>query len=364
MSELYIGLMSGTSVDGIDAALVDFSNPKPQLIAHHYEKMPEHLRAKIMALLSPGSDEINRMAEADILLGKAFAKTANALLQKNHIFPEKISAIGSHGQNIRHHPHRQFTLQIADPNVIAAETGITTVADFRRRDLAHGGQGAPLVPAFHREIFHSDKMDRVIVNIGGIANITLLPADKTKTVFGFDTGPGNTLLDMWTEKQLKKSYDEHGSFAAQGVIQKKLLEQLLADPYFQLNPPKSTGREYFNLAWLEKFLSDTMPAADVQTTLAELTAQTIIDAINVYYPRAEIYVCGGGVHNDFLMKRLRELAVDHDVYTTEKLGVHPDYVEAIAFAWLAKQTLEKKPGNLMAVTGAKKETILGGIYYV
>lgn len=359
MNELYIGLMSGTSADGIDAALVDFSQPHPQLIATHYNPYPRELRQLILELCHPGTNEINRLGELDIALGKAFAHTANTLLENQKISSTQIKAIGSHGQTIRHHPHLKFTLQIGDPNVIAAETGITTIADFRRRDLAHGGQGAPLVPAFHQEIFAS-KESRAIVNIGGIANITVL----TDSVLGFDTGPGNNLLDAWAETHLQKTYDENGTWAAQGKVNIELLNQLLADPYFKLAPPKSTGREYFNLNWLKKFLTPSISAVDVQATLAELTAINITDAVKKHLNTGEIFICGGGAHNAFLLSRIKELAKPLTAHSTSQLGIDPDWVEAIAFAWLAKQTLNKKPGNLTAVTGAKKPAILGGIYSV
>lgn len=363
MSELYIGLMSGTSVDGIDAAIVDFSQEQPALIAQHYLPYSVEFRQRILALRHPGNDEVNRLGDLDILLGKQFAKATHDLLALHKIQPHKIRAIGSHGQSIRHHPERGFTLQIGDPNIIAAETGITTVADFRRRDLAFGGQGAPLVPAFHQAVFADSTHDRVIVNIGGIANITLLPKDKGSTVFGFDTGPGNVLLDAWAEKQLQQSHDDQGNFARSGRVQADILNNLLNDPFFKMPSPKSTGPEYFNLDWLKSFLPATYEDNDVQATLVELTAQSLVAAIEAHFKSAEIFVCGGGVHNLFLMERLQEVARDYSVSTTEKLGIHPDWVEAMAFAWLAKQTLSGKPGNLIAVTGAKQASILGGVYF-
>ena len=359
MNELYMGLMSGTSADGIDAALVDFNTLQPKLIATHYNEFTPKLRQTVLDICRPGHDEINRLGELDILLGKEFARAANTLLQHHHINPKHIRAIGSHGQTIRHHPQRQFTLQIGDPNIIAAETGITTVADFRRRDMAYGGQGAPLVPAFHQHIFSKKNTHRAVVNIGGIANITLL----TSSVLGFDTGPGNTLLDAWTEKHLQQRCDKNGAWAAQGILNPSLLKNLLDDPFFKLPPPKSTGREYFNLMWLEKYLPANLSAIDVQTTLVELTACSIISAIKNYLSTGEILICGGGIHNAFLLERLKTLADPLSVHSTEQAGINPDWVEAIAFAWLAKQTLDKKPGNLIAVTGAKQPTILGGVYY-
>lgn len=362
MKELYIGLMSGTSIDGIDAVLVDLEHHQPQVIGTHYEKMPENLRKSILELCQPSANEINRMGELDVALGLHFANAAKALLKQHPEAKNHVKAIGSHGQTIRHYPDKKFTLQIGDPNIIATETGITTIADFRRRDIAEGGQGAPLVPAFHQAVFATDKTNRVIVNIGGIANVTLLPANSAQ-IIGFDTGPGNTLIDAWAESHLQKPQDENGAWASKGIISQSLLENLLNDPYFKLAPPKSTGREYFNLQWLSNYLANSININDIQTTLVELTAHTIIDAINQHMPDAEIYICGGGVHNNYLMQRMRALAPKHLIESTQKLGVDPDWVEAIAFAWLAKQTINKKPGNLAAVTGANKQTILGGVYF-
>lgn len=361
MSELYIGLMSGTSADGIDAALVDLGKTQPRLIASYYQAYSPELRRDIFALNQSGPDEINRMGELDVKLGKLFATSVNTLLNQQAIKASHICAIGSHGQTIRHYPAKHFTLQIGDPNIIAAETGITTIADFRRRDMALGGQGAPLVPAFHQAIFTKKNVNRVIVNIGGIANATILSANGT--IFGFDTGPGNTLLDAWAELYLHQPHDKNGEWAAKGKVHVDILNNLLNDPFFILPPPKSTGREYFNLNWLQKFLPTKIKHSHVQATLVELTAQSILDAITQHFSAGEIFICGGGVHNEFLMSRLRELASqNYTIDSTAKLGVDPDWVEAIAFAWLAKQTLKKKPGNIPAVTGASKPALLGGIY--
>jgi len=362
--ELYIGLMSGTSADGIDVALVDFSAALPRLIATHYTPYSLEIREKILALCQKGEDEITRLGALDILLAKAFAKATNELLKAQSLSPEKIKGIGSHGQTIRHDP-AHFTIQIGDPNTIAAETGITTVADFRRKDIALGGQGAPLVPAFHQAIFADDKNNRVIVNIGGIANITLLPANQVP-ILGFDTGPGNVLLDMWIHRHQQKSRDEHGAWGAQGKVYPDLLACLLADPYFQLSAPKSTGREYFNLTWLEKYLSalpEKISPVDVQATLVELTAQSILIAIKQYIAEGEILICGGGAHNHLLMTRLKMIAEPQFILaSTQQSGIDPDWVEAMAFAWLARQTLRQKPGNMPQVTGAKEAVILGGVY--
>lgn len=362
MKGLYIGLMSGTSADGIDAVLVDFNHDQPKLIAQLFTPYSANFRNRILALRSPGDDEVNRMGELDILVGKQFGKAANTLLQQNKLNRLDIDAIGSHGQTIRHHPQRGFTIQIGDPNVIAAETGITTVADFRRRDIAFGGQGAPLVPAFHRAVFSTTHTNRIIANIGGIANITLLPTNQNEPVLGFDTGPGNVLLDAWIEKQLQQPFDDQGTFASTGSVNNDLLEQFLCDSYFKLPPPKSTGPEYFNLNWLNSFISNLNPA-DIQATLVDLTAYSILNAINPYFSTGEIFICGGGARNRYLMQRLQFIGQNYQIYSTEKLRIHPDWVEATAFAWLAKQTLAKKPGNLTSVTGAKQASILGGIYF-
>ena len=359
MSELFIGLMSGTSIDGIDAALVDFNHYKPQLLASYYQPYEPTLRKEIHDLCHPGENEIARLAYLDVLLGKRFAESVNILLKKQSLDFRKIRAIGSHGQTIRHYPERQFTLQIGDPNIIAVETGITTVADLRRRDIAQGGQGAPLVPAFHQHVLSSNTNHRVIVNIGGIANITLLTANK-KNILAFDTGPGNILLDAWAAKHIHQPYDANGAWASQGNINEALLKKLLNDNYFKLTGPKSTGHEYFNLNWLAQYISNDLPPVDIQATLTALTAHSIIDSINQYLPDSEVLICGGGVHNAYLMQLLSQSK--QPVYSTQTYGIDPNSMEAMAFAWLAKQTLDGKTGNIPSVTGAKRATILGGIY--
>ncbi len=366
---IYLGLMSGTSVDGIDAALVSFSDGKPPVLtATHAHPIPATIRDEIQALMRPGANEAERMGELDMALGELFAAAANAVIKKAGLAPKDIRAIGSHGQTIRHQPHaaHPFTLQIGNPSIIAERTGITTVADFRARDIAAGGQGAPLVPSFHREMFRSPQRQRVVVNIGGIANITCLPADAKQPVTGFDTGPGNTLLDQWIRHRQGHRHDDDGQWAAAGRASNELLEQLLADPYFAAPPPKSTGREHFNLEWLQNHLKKlTAPPADadVQATLMQLTARTIAGAIRRFLPDTqEAYVCGGGAHNRALMAALAGNLSGIQVATTEALGLHPDWVEAAAFAWLAHQTLQGHPGNVPTVTGARRAVILGGIY--
>lgn len=366
--QLYIGLMSGTSADAIDAALVDLQST-PQLIAQHTLQLPTNIRQQIHALSLPAGNEIDRMGLLDVELGKLFARTSLELLTKSGVSSAQIIAIGSHGQTIRHRPpgspEGTFTLQIGDPNQIAELTGITTVADFRRRDMAASGQGAPLVPAFHCAIFHVPDKDRVIVNIGGMANITWLPAQGQ--TLGFDTGPGNVLMDTWITEHLGKSYDQDGAWAASGQICKTLLSELLTAPYFKMQAPKSTGRESFNRTWLDenmRKLTSTLAPADVQATLLELTAITIADSIiGLSRLPKDIFVCGGGAYNTALMQRLKALLPKDVVTSTAVLGVNPQWIEAMAFAWLAQQTINHRPGNLREVTGATKEVILGGVYY-
>jgi len=366
---LYIGLISGTSVDCVDAVLVDFSGRSPRLIESIGYPIPQDLKQNIKDLMLPGNNEIDRMGVADQLSGKLFVDAALQVLAKSKLKKSDITAIGSHGQTIRHRPKGElseaFTVQIADPNIIAEKTGITTVADFRRRDMASGGEGAPLVPAFHRAVFYSKDIERVIVNIGGISNITSIPIQGEIT--GFDTGPGNALMDEWVGLHKNKLYDQNGEWAATGAIKQSLLKKLLQHPYFSQATPKSSGREMFTLPWLEKNLSELsgIQAQDVQATLLELTAVSICDHIDQLQPSgaSEIFICGGGAFNKTLLNRLGELLSPLKVQTTSSLGIDPEWVEAMAFAWLAKQTIEKKPGNLATVTGAKRDLILGGVYW-
>lgn len=366
--KLYIGLMSGTSADGINAALVDFNPSTPLLVGTHYAPYTSSLRDDIHTLSHSSASGIHELCLLDRMLGQAFASTTQELLKKYRLSPTDIVAIGSHGQTIRHHPQlpNAYTLQIGDPNTIAIETNITTVADFRRKDIALGGQGAPLVPTFHQAIFAKEDHVRVIVNIGGIANITLLSPQHP--LLGFDTGPGNALLDSWINHHQQHSFDDSGKWAAQGTVHQSLLKQLLSDAYFQQTPPKSTGRDYFNLTWLKKYLRllpNKIKPVDVQATLVELTARTILNSIQAQTTHGEILICGGGVHNQCLMSRLQTLAPNEfSVYSTARYGIEPDWIEAMAFAWLARQTIMKKPGNHPNVTGAKKAVILGGIYEV
>ena len=367
---LYIGLMSGTSVDGIDSALIRCAADSIELVATHLHPIPAGVRALIEAISHPGDDEIERLGPLDRELGRLFAAAALALADQAAVDPGEVRAIGSHGQTVRHRPpcdSRQaadcFTLQLADPNTIAELTGITTVADFRRRDIAAGGEGAPLAPAFHAAAFARPGVNRAIVNIGGIANVSLLEGRELR--MGFDTGPGNTLLDGWVRRHRQQAYDADGRWAGAGVVDGDLLQALLAHPYFARSGPRSSGKEAFNLAWLDEQLQGhrDLAAVDVQATLAELTAVSIARAVAASSPAvAELYVCGGGAHNSHLMARLAQLLPGARVATTEALGIDPDWVEAMTFAWLAQRTLAGMAGNAPAVTGAAGERVLGGIY--
>ncbi len=360
----YIGLMSGTSMDAIDAALLDFSNDSCKLIATHSHAFPYELEQKLQQLIQSETFSLHDFGRLDVELGRAFADAANQLIQQQQVDKNKILAIGSHGQTVFHAPDSTppFSLQISDPNCISQFTGITTVADFRRRDIAAGGQGAPLVPAFHNEFFRSPQHNRVILNIGGIANITILAADQQKMISGFDTGPGNCLLDEWCQQHLNQPYDKDGAWAATGTINDKLLQQLLADNYFSLAAPKSTGREYFNLHWIKQHSANDS-SENIQATLTQLSIESISTAIEEHsHDCDEVYVCGGGAFNTRLMLGLKNRLPNIKLKTTTELGIDPEWVEATAFAWLAKQTLENKPGNIAEVTGASANLVLGGIY--
>ncbi len=365
MTRFYIGLMSGTSLDGVDVALVTFDGNTPSCIAAHTEPYPAPLRDALLNLCQPGAT-IEKMMELDIQLGEVYAQLVCQLLAETGISPHQVEAIGSHGQTICHRPEcsHPSTLQIGDPNIIAHRTGITTIADFRRRDMAAGGQGAPLVPAFHQAVFQHNKENRVVVNIGGISNITILPANNTRPVSGFDTGPGNVLLDGWASRHLKCPMDKDGAWAANGRVDTGLLAEMLNDPFFRHPPPKSTGREYFNLAWLQSHpQTSKLPPVHVAATLCKLTAGSVTAAIHHHAPGTEhIIVCGGGIHNKTLMTQLKKLAAPARVESSLAHGIDPDWVEAIAFSWLARQTLKGQPGNLPSVTGADQAVVLGGIY--
>jgi len=358
----YIGLMSGTSMDAIDAALVKFDD-KANLKFYREYPIENSLRHQIR-LINEKSD-LGHIADLDHELGHLFAVAVNNLLKEAEIKPEEIIAIGNHGQTILHKPYatHKTSLQISDPNVLCAETGITTVADFRRMDMAHCGQGAPLASAFHQYQFQQKNKAIIILNIGGIANITLLSNNE---VVGFDTGPGNALLDDWIQKNKNTEYDKNGEWAKTGKINEDLLTFLLSDDYFPLPAPKSSGREYFNMNWLNTYLDKidgNITAVDIQATLLQLSAITISEAIKGSTKQIdEVLVCGGGAKNQLLMEILGSLLNDTSLSTTDKYGLSPDCIEAVTFAWLAKQRMENKTANLPSVTGAKKAVLLGGVY--
>ncbi len=363
--ELYIGLMSGTSTDGIDAALVDFSEPRPKLVSTHSHIWPDDIQRALIAARDISDNELPSLSSLDTQTAEIFAAACFKLLDNTSYQPQDIIAIGNHGQTIRHRPDidNPFSLQIGNAQKLAELTRIDVISDFRTADIKAGGQGAPLAPAFHQAVFHHNETSRAIVNIGGIANITVLPKDKNIRVTGFDCGPGNTLMDAWISQHKQQHYDAGCAFASSGKTNATLLANLLMDDYFQLAPPKSTGFEYFNFKWLDKHLDSVpdskMDSADVQSTLCDLTAASIIRAINQYAPDTDdIYICGGGVHNKVLMHKLQTLTKS-SVTTTETLGVHPDWVEAMAFAWLAYQNIHQQTGNLPSVTGASKSVVLG-----
>lgn len=361
MPELYVGLMSGTSLDGIDAALADLSSGEVRLLHSHYQPFQPQLRENLVALQDEGRDELHRAALAANQLSHAYAAAIRTLLAQAGISPEKITAIGCHGQTVRHRPDTGYTVQLVNGALLAELSGIAVVCDFRSRDIAAGGQGAPLVPAFHHKLFHDASRHRVIVNIGGISNVTNLP--PSGSVSGFDCGPGNLLLDAWITENLNKSFDESGAWAAQGEVLPTLLGMLMNHAFFNRAPPKSTGRETFNLAWLKRALSGAESPVDVQATLLELTATGIAQAIRDHCSGAtEVFVCGGGARNQALVHRLRALLADKRVDTTDTLGVDAEWLEALAFAWLARLTLTGKSGNLPDVTGAKAPRILGAVY--
>ena len=360
--DLYVGLMSGTSLDGVDAALVEFAAAPPALAGSAYLPFPAALKAELLALQTSGPNELDRAARAGNELARLYAQAVLALLAQAGISAAAVSACGCHGQTVRHRPDAGYTLQIGNPALLAELTGISVVADFRSRDIAAGGQGAPLVPAFHAAAFGADARHRVILNIGGIANLSDLPAHGA-TVTGFDTGPGNVLLDLWAERHLQQPQDSAGNWARGGTVLAEALQAMLADPYFARRPPKSCGRDLFNAAWLERFPLQAAAAQDVQATLAELSARSIADAVKQHCAQAEeLYVCGGGAHNLDLLERLRRNLPHCAIDTTAALGTDPDWVEAIAFAWLARQTLHGRSANLPAVTGAAGARVLGAIY--
>ena len=364
---LYLGLISGTSADGIDVALASFE-PMPRLHAALTHPYPSSLRRRILELAQgDGRIALDELGALDIEIARVFAEAAHSLLGRSGITADDVSALGSHGQTVRHRPAgaNPYTLQLGDANVIAELTGIVTVADFRRRDMAAGGQGAPLAPAFHAAMLGKDT-PRVVLNLGGIANITVLTGNAADAIVGFDTGPASCLLDAWSERQLGQPFDRDGGFAASGKINIDLLAHMLREPYFALAPPKSTGREVFHPAWLlQQVGTATIAPADVQATLLALTVQTIAAAVRTHASQArDVLVCGGGVHNVALMAALADALAPMPVQSIATQGIDPDFVEAMLFAWLAHERLRERPAvDVARVTGARGARVLGGIYF-
>ena len=364
---LFIGLISGTSMDAVDAALVVLGEGSGRIVATHSAPIPADMKRELHTLSQDPSQAAVRFWSADVRLGSVFASAALDLLETAGVNAREVTAIGSHGQTVYHAPGATSpsTVQLGDPSVIAERTGITTVADFRRRDVAAGGEGAPLAPAFHRAMFSSPGIERGILNLGGIANLSVLAADPSLPLLGFDTGPGNTLLDACARDRFGSDMDRDAAIASEGEVIPSLLATLLAEPYFGRKPPKSTGRELFNSLWLDARLA-THPVVephDLLRTLCELTVETVVSAVERFAPRTrEIYLCGGGARNPIIVSRLADRMAPIGIETTERLGIHPDWVEAATFAWLAMRTLAGEPGNAPTVTGANREVILGGIY--
>ena len=359
--EFYVGLMSGTSLDGVDAVLVEFGPRSPRIASSAHHPFDPALRAELLALNTPGEDEIERAAVTGNELARCYAAAVASLLKTSALRRQQIRAIGCHGQTVRHHPERGYTLQIGNAALLAELAGIRVVSDFRSRDVAAGGQGAPLAPAFHAALFGSREESRTVLNLGGIANLTFLARDGS--VAGFDCGPGNCLMDSWCAAHLGEPFDRGGEWAAGGGVDDELLGRLLQEPYFALPPPKSTGRDHFNEVWLRARLGDALEPRSVQATLLELTARSIAEAVGRHCPAtARVIACGGGTGNSALMARLGELLRPVELETSDRHGIHPQLVEATAFAWLARQTLRNEPGNLPSVTGARGPRVLGAVY--
>jgi len=362
--ELIIGMLSGTSRDGVDAVLVSFSNGSMDMLHAICTPYPVAIKQTLDQLLETGAPPSPKAAELlDENLAYFFARVAQNLVRESGLEMRDIRAIGSHGQNVWHQPYGEnpVTIQLGRGDLIARNTGTTVVNDFRSADLKAGGQGAPLAPLLHRGLFHNDSEDRAVVNIGGIANLTILPAEGP--VSGYDCGPGNCLMDGWTKRQFQKDYDDNGRWAAKGNLNTGLLCRMLEDPYFRQAPPKSTGLEYFSMSWLDKMLGETPPAAvNVQTTLAELSAQSIADSLAISGLPDRLLVCGGGVHNAFLIQRLAAALPGIEVESTARYGTDPDWVEGQLFAWLARERLNGRAQVTAAITGSKQPVLLGDIH--
>ena len=360
-AQVYVGLMSGTSLDGVDAVLADLSGARPQLLASAHLPFDPALQGELLALNTSGADEIERAARAGNELAKRYADAVAAVLAQSKASAASVRAIGCHGQTVRHRPERGYTTQIGNAARLAELTGLSVVTDFRSRDVAAGGQGAPLAPAFHAAAFAHAAEDRVVLNLGGIANLSFLPREGPVT--GFDSGPGNCLLDLWAARHLGRPHDEGGAWAAAGAVAPSLLERMLRETYLASPPPKSTGRDLFNAGWLQGMLRGGEAAQVVQATLLEFTARSVADAVSKHCRGAQrIIVCGGGAKNKALMRRLAELCAPAALEPSDRHGIDPQLVEATAFAWLAQRALQGLPGNLASVTGARGPRVLGAVY--
>ncbi|MGJ8689284.1 MAG: anhydro-N-acetylmuramic acid kinase [Gammaproteobacteria bacterium] len=364
--EYFIGLLSGTSIDGVDCVVVDFAQTPPALVGTHSEPIPAPLHQKIHALCADDTVSLIDLGETDVALGRVFANAVKQLLNKSNLNRRDILAIGSHGQTIKHHPTGQnrFTLQIGDPNTISYLTGICTIADFRRKDMAAGGQGAPLAPLFHQSYFSDPHSRCAVLNLGGIANISLL-AHKGLELIGFDTGPANVLMDGWINAKKNLPYDDQGQWARTGTVDQALLHALLEEPYFQLSPPKSTGRELFNMRWLQAHLGNfpLVRDEDVQATLLEYTAMSVVNSVDWETAKINaLFVCGGGARNSYLMERLQALLTPVTVSSSSAANLDPQWVEGFLFAWLARNAWYGDPVDARSVTGSAQVTILGGVY--
>ena len=367
MSELFIGLMSGTSLDGVDGVLIDFATGRLQVLAHQHAPFDTLLRSELLALNQSGPDELHRSALAANALSRLYAQVVQSLLTQGQRQPSQVRAIGAHGQTVRHQPGMHdnigYSLQIQNPSLLAELSGIAVVADWRSRDVAAGGQGAPLVPAFHQAVFGQAGHDLAVLNVGGIANLSVLSAQGD--AMGFDCGPGNVLMDLWCQRHTGQAYDDAGRWAASGQVQADLLARWMQEPFFHRAPPKSTGRDLFHAPWLDKHLAtgSTLAPNDVQASLCALTAETIAQAVSKHAPHSSrLMVCGGGAYNQCLMGMLQACLPQLAVVSTDTAGLPPSQVEAAAFAWLARQTCLGLPGNLPKATGAKGARVLGGIY--
>jgi anhydro-N-acetylmuramic acid kinase len=361
-------MLSGTSMDAVDCVLLDFSDDRLRIVDFLCEEIDVSLKTRLLQLVANKGIDLRELGNTDIQVARLFANTVNRLLEKNHLNARSVAAIGSHGQTIWHEPPQSaaqfpFSMQIGDPSTIAELTGITVIADFRRKDMAAGGQGAPIVPVLHQEIFHNPRSDRIILNLGGIANITFLPRNNAPPL-GLDTGPASVLMDAWINEHLHHEFDDQGAWALSGKIDAPLLEGLLDEEYFGLPGPKSTGREFLNLQWLRRKLGKkNLPPQDVQATLLEFTAETVSREILKLIAGGEIITCGGGARNTALLDRLRQKLPGFSVITSTDLGVDADCVEAVAFGWLARKTLRREAVDFSAFTGARHPVIAGGIYY-